>query len=506
MKERSLFANSAWGVLSNVFRVLIGFAFVPVFVAKLGVEGYGIFGILMLFSFAQGLMGQIDLGFLNYVVKANSRNASETAIAEFQNHTQGFLFLFFGLQTLVYGGVFVFRDILENLLSVSLEHREDFQICLLIVLVTNLISSLGSYYAAFLASQHRNVFIKKTETVVFLIFNVGSILGLMFVHQVQVVAWVFFGTQVLQTLILIYFCRQIYPIQLSFGFPTWSHFASRWAQWKPFLFSKMSGLAFRQTDTMIVSFLLGPQMVGMYEIAMKFPLFLKSTNGRISEVLVPFSSARQSENDNRRIGKILDHLLFFQAAISLLLMIACVFFGKQLLFVWMGKDFSNLWSGLIIACGVPVFATLCSAPGALFLGRDDRLMRVTWGPTVAAVLNLAISIPMTFYYGLEGTILATVLQYLFFGIIFVGPLKQDFYFDFFKLGKRLVIFSAIVSVYFAVVKSILPVTDSRAHLAWNFFGIFSILGLLLLAIYLRSVKDLRSLMAIKATRSGSELT
>src|SRR5262245_38775053 len=95
-KERSLFANSAWGVMFQAIRGAMGLIFVPVVIARIGLNGYGIYSIILLLSFYQGLLGQLDLGYPAFLINFLSRNLEELHQTPVMSRVRGLLsFLLF---------------------------------------------------------------------------------------------------------------------------------------------------------------------------------------------------------------------------------------------------------------------------------------------------------------------------------------------------------------------------------------------------------------------------
>jgi O-antigen/teichoic acid export membrane protein len=505
VKERSLFANSAWGVISNFLRTLVGFAFIPVVTSHLGVEDYGIYAVLLLFSYNFGLGNQIDLGYPNFLVKHVSQFTGQAAFESFNENCGAFNFLLIGLQIILYLALLVAFPTVAYVLKIPVRLLGDFESALIIVLISNVIASYGSVYSSFLMGQHHNAFIKKTETFCYLVFNILAILCVYFKGTFLSIIWIFAFTQVLQSIIFIY---AVYALHKSFFKITFSgigYIRQNWPLWKPFFFSKINGMAFRQTDSTIISFFLGPNFVALYDISMKIPAFFKSTIGRISETFIPFSGARSSDQDRIIIGDILTDLLFFSVGVSLYFSTSVFFYGDKILYSWLGRTpTADIVFALKIASLIPVFTALCSTPAALIMGNSRHVKFITWTPTIISIGNIILSIPLTIHYGFVGTVAATVVQYIVFSLVLLKPIKSDFDVKFKAVIGRILVFLALIIPGHFLIKLLLNGEGSR-------FGQLAVIiltngffGILLLLFYKKTLLSLRKKMTIKASASISQ--
>ncbi|PIS09863.1 MAG: hypothetical protein COT73_12470 [Bdellovibrio sp. CG10_big_fil_rev_8_21_14_0_10_47_8] len=500
IKERSLFANTAWGVIANLLRAVISLAFIPFVIQRLGAIGYGLYAILMLFTFYQGFLGRIELGYSGFLVKYLSRFVGENSATEFEKKTAGFLPSMIFFQTIIWGCFWQFRDNVLGWLKIPLEHSSEFSTAVLIIFLANLFSATSSLYIAYLTSQHRNVFLKKTDAFFFFVFNALSLGFLIFEPSLLSLAFAFLISQALNCLTLIVVCRNVHFGKLIFSRFRVADYKENWHHWRPFFYANLNGLAFRQADTALISFILGPQAVAAYDICMKIPSFIKSSLSKVSEVLVPFSSSRSQVSKDQFLPQLLYKIVFLTGAVALGLVICVGFYGDSILRAWIGEDFAYLHRGFLIACFVPFFVAFCSSPAAVFLGRDNRMSLMTWGPTLISVVNLVISVPMTMYWGFEGTILATVIQYLLYAAMLVKPLKDDFGLSVASMLPGLTISASVVAAAYWIFYPVLNLKLARLEWLTVFVLIHGVLGLIFYGLHRKMIRELRALMVHKASK------
>ena len=426
-RPSTLFSNSTWGVTTQLLRSLMGLAFVPLVVTQIGTLNYGVFSSLMLLTYAQGFFNQTDLGYLGFLLKNTSKYKEGEALAQFEQESQGFAFLWVLTQIIASAILILALNLLCQWFGVPPEQNRDFRLGVILVCLSNFIACAGSMNSHFLMSQHQNALVKKGETFFYFVFVVLTLIGFRFEKSLRALVIAFALSQTLQSFYFIGVVKKQFGRFLKLDFKMTNHFVLNWKAWRPFLFSKLNGLAIRQTDTAFVLFLGGPEQVAFYEISMKFPSFLKVLLGRVSEAFVAFSGANQTEEAQVRIGKILSNLIFFQAAASLAFVFGTVFYGETILTSWLGTSVDpKLVLGLQLSSLIPLVMAFCSTPGALLLGRDKRANFMAVVPTLLSVGNILLSLPATYFFGFLGTVVCTVLQFLGLGLVLLKPSQVDF--------------------------------------------------------------------------------
>lgn len=500
MKERTLFANSSWGVINNILRALIAFSLVPIMLSQLGASGYGIFSILMLFTFYQGFLNQLDFGYFAFLVKDIAKLSPQDSFSAYRKKASGFLGWMFVLNTAIFLLAIQFIENLSQVLSVPLDQLSDFKAGLVLVFLSNFVSMVTTAHSAFFMARHLNAFLKKVEILVFFIFNLSSILALFLFQSILSVLLCFLATQILHGAILIFYSIKYYkgvflPTHLSFKEPQKS-----WGMWKPFFFAKMNGMALRQTDTAMISFIMGPQQVAFYDICIKIPSFLKGTLGKVSESFISFFAAKSDSASQERMHLILTKLLFLKACFSIYFISCVLMYSERILFVWVGDQYSSVLSpGLFAASCITLFAALTSTPAAIFLASDKRSKMMTYVPTLVSVINLVMAVPFTIYYGFIGTIAATVIQYGLLFLFLMKPLVEDFKVDFKKMSFRVLKFALAVLVFQSILGFFLERIEERLHVGLALVGANIVITSLFFYIYRRDILSLRDLMRVKAT-------
>lgn len=498
-RSSTLFSNSTWGVTTQILRSLMGIAFVPLVITQIGTLNYGVFSSLMLLTYAQGFFNQTDLGYLGFLLKNTSKFKEAEAMAEFEHQSQGFAFIWIITQVIASAVLLLALNLLCGWFGVPEDQIQNFRLGVVLVCLSNFISCAGSMNSHFLMSQHQNALVKKGETFFYFVFVILSLIGFQFEKSLRVLVIAFVLSQTFQSLYFVGVVKKQFGRFLRLDFKMTNRFMLNWKAWRPFLFSKLNGLAIRQTDTAFVLFLGGPEQVAFYEISMKFPSFLKVLLGRVSEAFVAFSGANQTEEAQMRIGRILSNLIFFQAAAALAFVFATLFYGETILSSWLGTSIEpKLILGLQLSSLIPLVMAFCSAPGALLLGRDKRANFMAVVPTLLSVGNIILSLPATYFFGFLGTVVCTVLQFLGLGLVLLKPSQVDFGIQPSQIVKKLSFCVPLIILSQLGISKVLALVETRITTIFAMFLLNLLFVVFLGVVFKTDLLRLRREMAVKA--------
>jgi O-antigen/teichoic acid export membrane protein len=502
MKERSLFANSAWGFITQIVRGLVGLLFIPLVISKLGMEGYGLYTILLLFTLYQGVWTQADFGYPNFLVNLISKDSQDlSANPGLLLRLRGSMGLLLLLNALLMGFLLLLPDFLGSLFRISLERQADFQTALLWILIANFLSVWVSLGGVLFMARHRMAVFRKYETAAYLMMVGVSFALLMWQPSLASLAVGYLVSQFFLAVLVTVMAWNVFRIALIPGWPPWTLFRQDWEGWKPFFFWRMNGFAQRQSDTTLISLLLGPELVAVYDIAMKVPGLLKSFLGRISEALGPFSSARRAPEHQPFMKVLAERLVQFEVGLGIVFVVIVFFFGGDLCRHWLGPEQESLARPFFLASFLNVVVPPTSILMAILMGFGARKNEMAWWPTAISVGNILLAIPVTYYFKVEGTILLTVIQLGFFSVLGILWSRADFKFRV-RTGFAMWMTILTISVVWNLgMKHLFPAELGKT----SFFGLWilgeALLGAVLIAIYSQKLRELRAMMAQKASAS-----
>lgn len=436
MKERSIFFNSFWGVLSQLIRGGIGLALIPYMVSRVGLANYGLFSAFLLMTLYQGLVALLDVGYpaflLNQIARKPGDQLDETDRKSLGALTS-YLLIISALLLIV---ALMAGDWVLGLFHIEPALISEYRLPFLLILIANFFSIPTLVCGVIWIAKHRNAQFKQIDTFGYVVFILLVFSLLAFSPSFTILTVAFFCSQLLMGLMVLYKTARSFGYFPLPGRIEISHLRKAWPEWSPFFFARVNGTAQRQSDVTLVSFILGPSAVAVYDISLKIPSLIKGLLGKISEVVTPLASLKREVKHNAYFRQLAENLCNLQMALILAFWIAFVCFARKLLGYWLGPEFEQYSTTLVLAAFFALVTPHNSILGSLLIARGQRNRQMSFWPTTFSLLSIVASIPMTWMWGVSGTILATVFQFLATGILFVIWAYKDFDFNFWSGWKN----------------------------------------------------------------------
>lgn len=321
-------ANLTTWVVNTVFFLII----TPLAIHTMGEEFFGLWTILnsiLLFS-TVGTMG------ISVVVnKFGSQEGKEqldpcaiisTAIAIITP-----LALSFALSL-----VFL-RGMIANLLSLSVSYRSQFSTALIFTAISLIPQFLSQVFQGYLFSKLRYDLVKWVSTFSNIALWIGAVI--IVVNRKDLVPIALWGL-----IVQIITCSILYHLvskRVAFHWKWDARIMSQMGQFSIFTFIESLAVSMYQNlDRILVGFVIGPAAAGIYSVGTSIGLRLSIITGQITEVLVPFSSRKNSLNDRDSLYKV---FLQVSRIVNVLLMTI-----SSLLILWM-REILHYWISPIYA-------------------------------------------------------------------------------------------------------------------------------------------------------------
>jgi O-antigen/teichoic acid export membrane protein len=498
MKERSLFANTAWGMIAQVLRGLTALVFIPLVIGSIGVAGYGIYSLLMLLSFYQGLMLQADFGYTGFLINWAAKTENWKNIEGLKKRVRTSLTGLFCINSAMWVLCLFFSSQVGAFFKVQPEDMNQFQRSLHLIFAANFFSMVALVAGGLWISRHRNVQYKHLELGQYFFFFLMSLVLLQKEASVASLALAFLLSQVLFAAALFIQTRKHFSVSVIPGAFSWREIKGDWSGWKPFLSSRLTNMAQRQSDMTLVTIILGPQFLAIYDISMKLPSVLKTLLGRVSEALVPFASKRSLSTDHSLIRNLSQRLVSLEVALGILTTSTFLFFGPELSQLWLGPDQRFLGENFFLASWVNIVTPPLSILMAILIAQGRRNSELTWYPGWIALANVLLAIPVTYYFGIRGTILLTVIQFAVLSAVCIHWAKKDFQFSAMAGWKTWVKVGVPALLVNFLAKQFLPPVEDKTSFLFSFVAVqIGLAGFLWYLIH-KEVLELRKLMQTKA--------
>jgi O-antigen/teichoic acid export membrane protein len=171
-----------------------------------------------------------------------------------------------------------------------------------------------------------------------------------------------------------------------------------------------------QSDTIVVGAILGAAAVASYGIAVRVATMALSLATRPTDVLVPTFAHAGALDDRERITRALAESILLARAALVGALVVFVGFGNSILKIWLGTVPHNASTVLVIL----VLGAAVSAPGYscfIFLSGIGRLNYLLVGASLAALGNLGLSILLTWWLGVVGPALGSLVAWAVWDLV-----------------------------------------------------------------------------------------
>ena len=400
MNKKQFLFGSASGVVQLVFIAALAIVCIPVFIAKLGSEAYGVFAVV-------SLMGNLTVFANPGTNRSLVKFIAEQGRTRESNYDIAITLLILTAAILPVTLVFVLlsKVVLLKLLNVPptlLGPAGSLYWCLL---MANVFLLLGQSFSAILAALQK-IYINNLLQMVYNVLYYGSIIGVLllgyglaeigYVILLAAIAWFImaFGYGIrhwgsLDIGGITHHYRRIARKQIGYGSKIW--------------FSEMVALFIEPLTKIFISHFIGIREVGFFDIALKVKAQFQ---GLITRLLDPFFPFISQISDSKKLQRIISDVEQKFLFLSLPLMAILIFTLKPLLGLWLGAGSNEqiTLSSIVITCTFLV--TMSVLPMYYFLLAKDRVGRATVLNLVAVIVNTALFFIFYQAYGFYAAVIA----------------------------------------------------------------------------------------------------
>jgi len=411
-----LISNSIFSIITSFISQIIAFIVIPLFIARLGEDLYGIW---VLSNLILGYMGIFDFGFtqgiLRFIVEAREEKDHEKLKMVISS---GIMILF--LIGLVLGGlVILFRDGIIGFFNIETEFYRDATFLLIIsgafCIIQWPLKILDCYLNAYLKIKELSI-----------LQGIGTALASL---TLLVSVWLSFDIRTIKiihsiTLFLTAFASYGLILWLKLPFPfSLSRFSfGKIRQMSKFslgmFYNKILNLISIQIDPFVIGRMMDMTSVTHYSISSKIYNIILSYIRKIMSSLLPAVYNLNSLGDHKRIQRLYHQGIRYRIIFSSFMAYPAIVFASPFIQLWVGEEYVWLakWSALY--CAVPLLIPFGVATNmARGMGHLKKINLIF---TLKALLNISLSILLVPHIGvggpLVGTLVATTLlgDFLFF--------------------------------------------------------------------------------------------
>ena len=169
-------------------------------------------------------------------------------------------------------------------------------------------------------------------------------------------------------------------------------------------------LLFR-SDIFLVNYFLGPEILGVYMIAVIFAEMIQRLPNIAGLVLLPKVIRGQDEEDRLSLQVARNVLIFSLASAGVI-----VFLGKPIIEIFAGSDYIGAYVPLMWMLPGLIFSGFGSVLNTKLAGKGYPSVTI-WAPALAFVMNLVLNLALIPSMGLRGAALSTSIAYGFWSVV-----------------------------------------------------------------------------------------
>ena len=399
---KAILVNLVFFLISSISFLIL----TPIAIHLMGDEFFGIWSVLnaiILFSTIGTLGISSIVNKFSAEISPDGPNNSDTSIL-----ISGFVIIL-PMATITMVILLLTRSLISANLSMAPLLEEQFRTALIICSIGIIPQFLSRVPQGFLLSQLRNNVVRTLDFVSTVFPLIGAVLISSFQKNL---IWIASWFAIVQSLTLFAYLVTIRQ-NLKWPFRLDRNLIRKMLGFSFYMFIQSSASSlFQQFDRVVVAFVLGPVITGVYSIGTSVGLRIVQISGNITDTMIPYASLKNSLNEHeslyqtfRKMSQYISFLVAVIAGLSIIWM-------KEILTVWISQSYAEKFSlffcVLILAYG---FLSLSRSANQTLTGLGQvKLTSITF--LVATIIMLIGLFFLSKKYGLYGATLSNTLMIL----------------------------------------------------------------------------------------------
>ena len=436
-------SNTISTVIFRLISLVIGFFIIPIFVAKLGAELYGIWilsGILM------GYFNLLALGVPSGVLKYISEYYAQKDFKKVEQVINSSLFLFIILGLFISIVTFFCAPIVVEIFKINPQNIPLAIKLLRISAIFTLFYWPLSIFDSILGGMIKFIPVnivngiaavfKSCSILVLAILNVDIITMFIVFNMVSLISWIskMFITRSKLTMIRIMPWKVSYfTVKEIFSFSFWV------------FIQQIVAMMVYQTDNIIIGILLPVAFITTYAVVTKLFYLVHQFTGMFFSVIWPTIFSAKILNNNKLIEKVIVKGSHFICFIILPVTILGIVVVKPFITLWMGEEYAKyaFWCQLLL---IPwLIAPIGGVLGNVAIGIGRIKAMNLWG-IIGASINVIISILAVKLIGFGGVIIGTISVSLL-----TMPFKFPWFIKILKVDGKKIFFPVFKQIFIGLI-------------------------------------------------------
>ncbi|MCK5126024.1 MAG: oligosaccharide flippase family protein [candidate division Zixibacteria bacterium] len=445
---KRLFNNSLFTSIDYFILIVLNLLATPILIAHFGIEGYGAFVFLSIFSI-YGALSFFDLGMegslMNFVarfeVDGDKRKLQDTLSASLAYYS--LLGLILGIALYIFGDFITIR-LVDSGSALNYNHVKT---SLSIISINVFLQFLTVPFAAILQGLRRFIITKSINSIMNIMRYLLIIIIAVYYHRIDYAFLIITILTVLRLIILlsIFVVRlpQFRRMRVRFNF---SLLRTLFNYSSILFINRIIGLISNQIDKVLIWLYLVVTNMAIYDVVSRPANLLRLVLSILNSAVVPEVARLHHLNDLAAIRKMYINLIRYAYLIILPVLALLGVYINDFLRLWVGNEFVPHSHLAIILLAVYAILPIPSVSSTVVVGLE-KVKQTIWIAIVATVINIILSLTLLQYLGLAGLLIATLVADLFCVLPYLFAMKRFLDFSIKQLATSLLPI-AIISVLF----------------------------------------------------------
>jgi O-antigen/teichoic acid export membrane protein len=397
-------------ITSTIERVISGLSpiiLIPLYVKYLTIEEYGIWLIILSIT---SLIYLTNFGILQVITNAIAKEISEDKVDYYSKVASSGFFLFLKITLSVLGLITIlFLIILASSKTISEQVLIPFGITIVSLLLT----------FPFHTYRHvlRGLDLIHVEQIALIIFGnltryIAIILSLISGLKLITLACIFAVTSFLPSLGAKVYLKKILPrFSISRKNIDTKYTKSILKPSGHFFILMIAASFLYGINTLVIGSIMGPSAVPGYAIPMQIMVLILFTIGIVSMNKMPYITRKYKQKKLQELKSIYNSLILFTFLTALWASINLIFFGEIIIIMWAGETvfYGNDLLYLMIFW---LLTYSLNWPSDAILNATENHVHYSYVTLIQAILNITLTIILTYKYGIIGTISGTIIAHM----------------------------------------------------------------------------------------------
>jgi len=333
--------NTFFGIAQQLISIVTTFFLLPYMIYRMGVESYGLWMILKIFSIG-GYLSLAGMGFEDSVVRYLTKFYVEENIEKFKKLYVSSLMLFFAIGVFCCVIILFFNKyFFLTLFKIPDTHADQMRLCLGVYAFSFLFQFPALVLKAYYTSIQDFSKLRLWETLNIVLFFSLIVTVMFFISSILSV--VFVETLVYFVLFMIFFFipfkshKEYYDLSIKYFSLNSLKDASGMTYY--LFFNRIFGIGYNKMPQIIIAYFLTPSHVTYYSIISKIPRTLKLLQGMINSAVLPLAVSLDTLHYHDKMKNLFLRGTRYSFLFLTPIVVFAIICARDVLRLWMGVDY-----------------------------------------------------------------------------------------------------------------------------------------------------------------------